>query len=622
MSGGDPMGSVGPIGRVGPVGGVGGQILAGIVALLAIAVGIAWMAITGSAALRRDQQQLMESTLPVLYEAALLARQSGQMAAGAGQLATADQQATRASIAMRVRDEFQTLDRMARHLATIRPLQLPGLSADLIAALNRDRAELLANFDWFDAAVERRIDIEDAERHAANALRRLDAAARGRGDPVEGVLTLAQGAILETWPDRIETLRAAAAEQWQRVSTSGLPAADAAALADLVVGPRSVFALRSEGLGLRRRQRGLLAQNETLARRHVAAASDLYEAVVEQVGRFNDGLNAGSLARSRRLALLVAVALAVAAAAVLVVRIRVVRRLRRLQQLMSDHVAGRRTPIATDGRDEIAEMARAFRYFVAAVDQREAGLVQARDAAQAAARAKAQFLATMSHELRTPLNSIIGFSEMMTEELFGPLGAQRYRDYAQGIRDSGCHLLELIDDVLDMAKIDAGKYVIRRLPLDLTPVVADCLRLVAGRAEEAGIGLEPPAPGRWTIAADRRAVRQILLNLLSNAIKFTPAGGRIRVGIEAEAGHVAVVVADTGIGIPEDKLALVTEPFEQAHSGYSAAQGTGLGLSITKSLVELHGGRLDIRSREGAGTVVTVMLPAAAPARSDPALQL
>ena len=246
-------------------------------------------------------------------------------------------------------------------------------------------------------------------------------------------------------------------------------------------------------------------------------------------------------------------------------------------------------------------------------DQRvmERSLREAVEAGEVANQAKAQFLATMSHELRTPLNAVIGFSEMMMTELFGPLGHQNYAGYAGAIHDSGRHLLDLIDDVLDMSKIEAGKYQIQPMRVDVPSLIADCLLQVSVRAEEAGITLVRHLTGEpMELWADQRALRQILINLLSNAVKFTGEGGTISVAVEPRPGQVAISVTDTGIGIPAARLPRITQPFETSESSYIAGpRGTGLGLPITKSLVELHGGKLEISSREGAGTTVTVSLP-------------
>ena len=233
--------------------------------------------------------------------------------------------------------------------------------------------------------------------------------------------------------------------------------------------------------------------------------------------------------------------------------------------------------------------------------------------AEGANRAKSEFLANMSHELRTPLNAINGFSEIMVNQLFGPLGDKRYVEYAQDILNSGQHLLTLINDILDMAKIEAGKLNIKFEPMLLEEVIEDATRLMRNRAETAGLELLVELPKLPEIEADYRAVKQILLNLLSNAIKFTPRGGQVTARAALEMGpegeRVRVLVQDTGIGISEQDMHRLAKPFEQIESQLSKTQqGSGLGLALTKSLVELHSGQLDIESEPGKGTTVSFTL--------------
>lgn len=250
----------------------------------------------------------------------------------------------------------------------------------------------------------------------------------------------------------------------------------------------------------------------------------------------------------------------------------------------------------------------------------ERELHEAKDAAERAYAAKTQFLANMSHELRTPLNAIIGFSEMMQRQLLGPIGTAKYLEYVAGIRQSGEHLLDLISDILDMSKIEAGKYDLSLEEVDVAKTVRLAIHMMQGRAEEAKIAIHAdqiPEAGP-EIVADRRAVMQILLNLLSNAVKFTKEYGEVRIECAAQGDYVALKVRDNGIGIPANKLASITRPFEQVSSSYSRDhQGSGLGLAITKELVEMHGGTLLIESQVGKGTTVTVKLPKKAKLKPD-----
>jgi two-component system cell cycle sensor histidine kinase PleC len=234
--------------------------------------------------------------------------------------------------------------------------------------------------------------------------------------------------------------------------------------------------------------------------------------------------------------------------------------------------------------------------------------------AESANRAKSEFLANMSHELRTPLNAINGFSEMMVGEMFGPLGDEHYKTYAQDILNSGQHLLALINDVLDMSKIEAGKLNLRFEPVRLDELAEDTLRLIKNRAETAGLMVAIDVPALPDVEGDYRALKQVLLNLLSNAVKFTPRGGRIVLKAEGWRDNmgerVKVSVTDTGIGIAAQDLVRLARPFEQIESQHSKTQqGSGLGLALSKSLIEMHGGMLEIESQPGLGTTVSFLLP-------------
>ena len=230
--------------------------------------------------------------------------------------------------------------------------------------------------------------------------------------------------------------------------------------------------------------------------------------------------------------------------------------------------------------------------------------------AEAANRAKSEFLANMSHELRTPLNAINGFSEIMVGELYGPLGDRRYKEYASDILMSGQHLLALINDILDMAKIEAGKLNLKFEPISIDEVVEDALRLMRNRADDAGLILSAQLSATPEVEADYRALKQVLLNLISNAVKFTPRGGAVTVRAVAIGAELELSIQDTGIGISRENLERLAKPFEQVETQHAKTQqGTGLGLALTKSLIEMHGGRLRIDSEPGMGTTVRVALP-------------
>jgi two-component system cell cycle sensor histidine kinase PleC len=230
--------------------------------------------------------------------------------------------------------------------------------------------------------------------------------------------------------------------------------------------------------------------------------------------------------------------------------------------------------------------------------------------AEEANQAKSKFLANMSHELRTPLNAIIGFSEIMGSGMFGPLGADKYREYCADIHNSGQYLLDVINDILDMAKIEAGRIRLDFEDLDLDTMLAESMRVVSARAQDKKLALTSRISAGLHLHGDRRAVKQIALNLLSNAVKFTPAGGRVTLRGRASGDCIVLSIADSGIGIAPDALMRLGRPFEQVESQLTKShQGSGLGLAISKSLVELHGGRMRIRSAPGKGTLVAVRLP-------------
>ena len=238
---------------------------------------------------------------------------------------------------------------------------------------------------------------------------------------------------------------------------------------------------------------------------------------------------------------------------------------------------------------------------------------QARRVAEQANKAKGEFLAGLSHELRTPLNSVIGFSDLIAKETEGPVGAERYKTYATNIRDSGEHLLELINEILDHAKVEAGMLTVEEDELDLEAAVTFALRMLTPRAKGAGVSLSSSvAPTARFLRADERRIRQILLNLVSNAVKYTPSGGQVSVtAVVGEDGALVLTVADNGIGIAEEDLKHVLEAFSRVGGATGRRiEGTGLGLPLTRRLVELHGGELTLRSSPGNGTTVAVRLPA------------
>ncbi|HEY1632841.1 MAG TPA: MHYT domain-containing protein [Rhizomicrobium sp.] len=301
-------------------------------------------------------------------------------------------------------------------------------------------------------------------------------------------------------------------------------------------------------------------------------------------------------------------AVAVAAIAILIVALG-------LAGAMLDHHLAER---ATGEADRLRAKNAALEATKRELEATSANLSHALALADAANRSKSQFLAAMSHELRTPLNAVIGFSDVMAKELFGPLGHGRYREYASDICASGAHLLSLINDILDLSRLDADQLVLSEEELDPGEVIAEAMRMLCQQAEKSGIALEQKtASALPRLNADHRRFRQVLINLLSNAIKFTPSGGRVAVAADLnEAGELTIRVVDTGIGIAPQDIAKALEPFGQVDGQLSRKyEGAGLGLPLSRQLMGLHGGRLTLESEVAAGTIVTIVFPQSRVAR-------
>ena len=295
-------------------------------------------------------------------------------------------------------------------------------------------------------------------------------------------------------------------------------------------------------------------------------------------------------------------AIAVAAIAILIVALGLVG------SLVDSHLSERAVGEAQRLRAYIVELEATK----GRLEQTTESLKLALDAAATASQAKSAFLAAMSHELRTPLNAVIGFSDLLSMESFGPLGSARNKEYVKDIHSSGRHLLALINDILDIARIDAGEGQLKEEVVALQELIANSLRMVIHQANAANIRLfEEIDPGVQFIRADERRLKQVLINLLGNAVKFTNVGGQVRVRVFRKGQELIVSVIDTGIGMAEKDIPIALERFGQIDSTLARKyEGTGLGLPLAKQLTELHGGRLTIESSVDVGTTVTVALPA------------
>jgi PAS domain S-box-containing protein len=242
----------------------------------------------------------------------------------------------------------------------------------------------------------------------------------------------------------------------------------------------------------------------------------------------------------------------------------------------------------------------------------EKDLVAAKLQAEDANRAKTQFLANMSHELRTPLNAVIGFAELIKDEMLGAINEPRYRDYASDIHSSGKHLLQIINDILDMTKVEAGTYRLNEDVCDVAKIVGEAVDRVRNLAAQSELEIRVDAPGDLPfLFADARCLRQVLVNILSNAVKFTPKGGDVTISARLSDGAIAIAIIDTGIGMAQDDIPRALTPFRQLEGSHGRKfEGAGLGLSLIKAMVDLHEGTLQVESKVGAGTTVTAYFPA------------
>ena len=351
---------------------------------------------------------------------------------------------------------------------------------------------------------------------------------------------------------------------------------------------------------------GMVVVERGRSTRSYAAGAVIFTIAI--CGMHFTGMSAASFAYDPRVAAPLGVmdpetlAVAVAAIATLIIGLGLIG------TVVDHHLAGRTKNEAAWMRRHIAQLETTQAKLEKTLHERALALLQAGEAG----RAKSAFFAAMSHELRTPLNAIIGFSELMMMQPFGPLGDVRYRDYVRDVNKAGGHLLALINDVLDLSRLDAGKAELREEAVDLREAVGDALRMVGPQAEAAGISLIEQVPADLPrMLVDERRIKQVLINLLANAVKFTLPDGQVTVSARRVPQGVLIAVADTGIGIASEEIEHVLQPFYQVDSALTRHHaGTGLGLPLAKQLVELHGGSLTLESSQNLGTTVSLLLPA------------
>ncbi len=630
---------------------------AAIFTVLASALGI-FAFVQSRAAL----DHITQSRLPLAATAHQIAQQTEAIAATAPSLLSSKVRTQRLTAATRITDQMIYLGELVARLES------SGVQA--VSEIARKKSLLYENFKKLDKLVQARIEV--ANEKQATVLKIL-ATSRELHDATVKALTDLGGAtpapkfgstqhILEMAHDfataTLNNLLAAAntknpfelqrfATEFQKISQRTetllgfLPEEIAGRIREpfqtltrFGIGPRSLFRLRENELkSTSEAERMVLAYNQN-GKALVFAANVLIEAAQADISAATEK----SRANLRTYGILLAAIAASCVLGAILLAVYIGRdigeRLTSLQKSMAIHAAGGRDDIPLGGNDEIGHMAGALKTFISTINQREDELRQARDAlkqkvveierskddlrrakeeAELSNRSKSEFLANMSHELRTPLNAIIGFSDLTLSESFGPVGNARYVDYAKDINQSGQHLLQLINDILDLSKIEAGKLELYECPIDLQRTISACLVLIKDRAESGGLTLKSQIPKDLpSLYADDLKVKQIVLNLLSNAVKFTPPGGRVTLSVEADLTKgLTLQVSDTGIGIAAKSLPLIFAPFVQEESTLSRTyEGTGLGLPLTKALVEIHGGHIAMESEVGLGTTVTLNFPA------------
>ena len=603
-----------------------------------------------------DVDVIAASRVPSVVFASSLERDAESIVSFAPQLAAATTQTERLTIRERIDDRIQAIDQTLVALTEV--IAHSAVLQRLVDGMGRVRDDVIETIDAIDERTQLRVDAVRAARTGFAEARSiaaalpearqstLDAIAEG-AEPdramavVAGVNALDRAITSILAAGTVEyarsirplaaSARSAAEEAGAQLSAIDLP--EDAPISALVVRLGALLTPENDPLAARSLLLNLDENIANLLRRQHSHSTELVGMTSILFGQVEDGMNADGERLTDHLEgsiLLIAVVFALCVLLVILghvyVKRAIVRRIYRLRDAMADWLDQRRVTPPLNGNDELSDISESLSLFIRSIEDREETLRQSRDrletltheateariAAETANRAKSQFLVSMSHELRTPLNSILGFAELIRDShREGPVPSW-CTDYAGDIHQSGTHLMDVINDLLDLAKIEAGRMEIQIEPLSATHQIVGCLRLVRQRAENKGIGLTPKIEeGAEIVVADRRAFRQMLFNLLSNAIKFTPEKGTIHVTCRpTEADSIAVSVSDTGDGIPKSEQQRILQPFEQLTNRFTRSiEGTGLGLPLVKSLITLHGGAMTLESEPGQGTTVTLEFP-------------
>ncbi len=590
-------------------------------------------------AVRHGYNQLADQTVPQITDAARIAQISQAIMSTAPTLANADTDYKRQTLRNQFRDHLRDLDRYLSAMIACPDTAEPDCN-EALERIGAERAALIDNLEMLDQAVAALLaarvavdaSIDRAEAASSEALW-LDEVWTGNlegrdgareTDWIHGGLQVLHG-LLSMSRQRNAALVRRSLQELQPLAEAfllqPLPTGEAAASAAAAARLRETIAELSDretGIAaqvqtlseLTRRVDGLVGHNRRLANRFVGAIANVTETLENHTLAERDSFAA--LVQDALIVLTVVAALALFTVLGLSVFIRlaVVRRLHRLRDSMRDRVSGRSSPIPTAGGDEISEIGQAAQFFLRAIEEREARLRVAKEAAEAFAAearsaniAKSRFLANMSHELRTPLNSVIGFSELIS----CGVRSEDAVEYATIIHQSGSHLLALINEILDLSQIEAGRKDLALVPLSPLEMLHAVEPVVRLQFERRDVSLSIAVDGDVVVSADERAFRQIFLNLLSNAAKFANPGSTVVVVGRVDGGRYYLTVRDEGIGISKENLMRVLEPFHQdTDPTRPQAEGVGLGLSIVDALVKMHGGSIQVESERSVGTAMTV----------------